>query len=71
MLGILKHKIKTQSKWDQEHLDFLKAKICSFRIIFIKTDRASLVTQVKNPPANVGDTDLIIDPGRSYMLWSN
>ena len=26
---------------------------------------------VKNLPANAGDTDLILDPGRSYMLWSN
>ena len=26
---------------------------------------------VKNPPANVGDTDLIPAPGRSHMQWSN
>ena len=26
---------------------------------------------VKNPPANAGDTGLILDPGRSHMLWNN
>ena len=26
---------------------------------------------VRNPPASVGDTDLIRSPGRSNMLWSN
>ena len=26
---------------------------------------------IKNPPANVGDTDSIAGPGRSHMLWSN
>ena len=26
---------------------------------------------VKKPPTNVGDMDLIPDPGRSHMLWSS
>ena len=26
---------------------------------------------VKNPPANVGDSGLSPDPGRSHMPWSN
>ena len=26
---------------------------------------------VKNPPANVGDMDLIPGPGRFHMLWGN
>ena len=30
-----------------------------------------LVTVVKNPHANAGDTGLILDPGRPHMPWSN
>ena len=26
---------------------------------------------VKNLPANAGDTSSILDPGRTYPLWSN
>ena len=28
-------------------------------------------SMVRNLPANAGDTGLILDLGRSYMLWSN
>ena len=28
-------------------------------------------TVVKNPPANAGDTDSVLGPGRSHMLQSN
>ena len=28
-------------------------------------------SEVKNPPANAGDTGLIPDLGRAHMLWDN
>ena len=28
-------------------------------------------SMAKNPPAHAGDLDLIPDPGRSHMPWSN
>ena len=28
-------------------------------------------SMVRNLPANAGDTGLILDLGRSYMLWNN
>ena len=34
-------------------------------------NRASMVTVLKNPPANVGEMVLISGPGRSHMPRSN
>ena len=39
--------------------------------LFKKFCRASLVTLVKNPPANVGDTGSISSPGRCHVLQSS
>ena len=39
--------------------------------LFKKFCRASLVTLVKNPPANEGDTGSIPSPGRCHVLQSS
>ena len=46
---------------------------CYFSLPFLKASSEDFPggAEVKNPPANAGDTSSIPGPGRSHMPWSN